>query len=84
MGLIRNKLDLGSQIAAIDTIHTGGSTQFTGNTLDLAIAGDGFFQVVKKMQDQRTIDNVFNIQEQEIFIWTISGVLVNSDGLYGC
>lgn len=44
-GVNPKQVGLGSQIAAIDTIHTGGSTQFTGNTLDLAIAGDGFFQV---------------------------------------
>lgn len=44
-GVNPKQIGLGSQMAAIDTIHTGGSTQFTGNTLDLAISGDGFFQV---------------------------------------
>lgn len=44
-GVNAKQVGLGSQIAAIDTIHLGGSTQYTGNTLDLAIAGDGFFQV---------------------------------------
>ena len=39
------QVGLGSQLAAIDTIHSGGSLQSTGNTLDLAIYGDGFFQV---------------------------------------
>lgn len=40
------QIGLGSQIASIDTIHSPGSPQYTGNTLDLAIAGDGFFQVL--------------------------------------
>ncbi|MHA6258714.1 flagellar basal body rod protein FlgG [Sporosarcina sp. CAU 1771] len=44
-GVNPKQVGLGSQISAIDTLHTGGSTQFTGNTLDLAVAGDGFFQV---------------------------------------
>ena len=44
-GINPKQVGLGSQIAAIDTLHTGGSTQFTGNTLDLAITGDGFFMV---------------------------------------
>ncbi|QNK86942.1 flagellar hook-basal body complex protein [Sporosarcina sp. resist] len=45
-GVNPKQVGLGSQIAAIDTLHTGGSTQFTGNTLDLAVAGDGFFQAM--------------------------------------
>lgn len=44
-GINPKQVGLGSQMAAIDTIHTGGSMQSTGNTLDLAISGDGFFQV---------------------------------------
>lgn len=44
-GINPKQVGLGAQIAAIDTLHTSGSSQFTGNTLDLAIAGDGFFQI---------------------------------------
>ncbi|MFC5588423.1 flagellar basal body rod protein FlgG [Sporosarcina soli] len=44
-GVNPKQVGLGSQIAAIDTIHGGGSTQYTGNTLDLAIEGDGYFRV---------------------------------------
>src|SRR4051812_29859589 len=44
-GVNPKQVGLGSQIASIDTLHTGGSTQFTGNTLDLAISGDGLFQL---------------------------------------
>jgi flagellar hook protein FlgE len=44
-GVNPKQVGLGSQIASIDTIHTGGSLQSTGRVLDLAISGDGFFQV---------------------------------------
>lgn len=49
-GVNPKQVGLGAQLAAIDTIHSPGSTQFTGNTLDLAIEGDGFF----KLQDGAT------------------------------
>lgn len=44
-GVNPKQVGLGSQIAAIDTLHTSGSSQFTGNTLDLVITGDGYFRV---------------------------------------
>lgn len=44
-GVNPKQVGLGSQVASIDTIHTGGSLQSTGRVLDLAISGDGFFQV---------------------------------------
>lgn len=43
-GVNAKQVGLGSQLSAIDTIHAGGSLQSTGNTLDLAISGDGFFK----------------------------------------
>lgn len=44
-GVNPKQVGLGAQLGAIDTVHAGGSPQFTGNTLDLAIEGDGFFIV---------------------------------------
>lgn len=44
-GVNPKQVGLGSQLATIDTIHEGGSTSFTGRTLDLAIEGDGYFRV---------------------------------------
>ena len=44
-GVNPKQVGLGSQLGAIDTIHAPGSAQFTGNTLDLAIEGDGLFIV---------------------------------------
>jgi flagellar hook protein FlgE len=42
-GVNPKQVGLGAQLAAIDTVHTQGSLQTTGRTLDLAISGDGFF-----------------------------------------
>jgi flagellar hook protein FlgE len=39
------QIGLGMSIASIDTIHTDGGTQSTGQMTDLAIEGDGFFIV---------------------------------------
>lgn len=44
-GVNPKQVGLGSQLSTIDTIHSAGSTQFTGNTLDLAIEGDGYFRL---------------------------------------
>lgn len=51
-GVNPKQVGLGSQIASIDTLHTPGSTQFTGNTLDMAIEGDGFFRVQGDTDDE--------------------------------
>jgi flagellar hook protein FlgE len=39
------QVGLGAQLGSIDNLMGEGSMQSTGNTLDLAIQGDGFFQV---------------------------------------
>ncbi|MRX70599.1 flagellar basal body rod protein FlgG [Bacillus lacus] len=44
-GVNPQQVGLGSTLSTIDTIHTTGSLQTTGRTLDLALAGDGFFPV---------------------------------------
>jgi flagellar hook protein FlgE len=44
-GVNPKQVGLGSQLASIDTVHTQGSLQTTGRSLDLALSGDGFFMV---------------------------------------
>ncbi|SFM29931.1 flagellar basal body rod protein FlgG [Salibacterium qingdaonense] len=39
------QVGLGTQMGSIDTVHTQGSLQNTGRSLDLGISGDGFFTV---------------------------------------
>ncbi|WP_342509473.1 flagellar hook-basal body complex protein [Sporosarcina sp. FSL K6-2383] len=84
-GVNPKQVGLGSQIAAIDTLHTGGSTQFTGNTLDLAIAGDGFFQVADGVGvDGAGVGTFTNILYTRAgnFYMDSDGYLVNGDGKF--
>mgnify|MGYP001090081934 CR=1 FL=1 len=67
------QVGLGSQIAAIDTMHTTGSLQTTGRTLDLAISGDGFFVVMNGATPLYTRAGNFYMDR--------SGSVVNADGL---
>jgi len=92
------QVGLGSQLAAIDTVHNGGSLQTTGRTLDLAISGDGFFMVADSgadaapapddMADLATnplLDSGFtNISYTRAgnFYMDRNGYLVNGDGKY--
>ncbi len=76
-GVNPKQVGLGSQLAAIDTLHTAGSTQFTGNTLDLAIEGDGFFIVqsgANKTDVQYTRAGNFYMDNE--------GTLVDGDGRF--
>ncbi|WP_016994571.1 flagellar hook-basal body complex protein [Lysinibacillus boronitolerans] len=50
-GINSKQVGLGSTIAAIDTIHGGGSIQTTGRGLDFAIEGEGFFMVADASDD---------------------------------
>lgn len=85
-GVNPKQVGLGGQLASIDTIHLGGSTQFTGNTLDLALEGDGFFVVA----DQGTMNlgganvNFSNPMYTRAgnFYMDNDGYLVNADGKY--
>lgn len=73
-GVNAKQVGLGAQLSAIDTIHTEGSTQTTGRTLDLAISGDGFFQVNDGTNTYYTRAGNFYMDE--------NGDLINSDGFY--
>lgn len=92
------QVGLGSQLAAIDTVHNGGSLQTTGRTLDLAISGDGFFMVadsaIEDLPDQADMESVtenalldtgfINISYTRAgnFYMDRNGFLVNGDGKY--
>jgi flagellar hook protein FlgE len=81
-GVNAKQVGLGSQLAAIDTIHSGGSLQSTGNTLDLAISGDGFFAVGNGNGTTPTGFNNIEYTRAGNFYMDASGYLVNSDGKY--
>ncbi|AYC29247.1 flagellar basal body rod protein FlgG [Paenisporosarcina cavernae] len=78
-GVNPKQVGLGSQIAAIDTIHTGGSMQSTGRVLDLAISGDGFFQVA---DGNATSYGAKLFTRAGNFYMDNKGYLVNGDGKY--
>jgi len=72
-GINPKQVGLGMEVASIDTIHTEGSMQNTGRTLDLAITnGDGYFVVNDGGQTYFTRAGNFYIDD--------NGNLVNSDG----
>ena len=67
------QVGLGARYAAIQRLFSPGELRQTGNSLDLAIEGDGFFQIM--LPDGRTAytrDGAFKLDGQ--------GRLVNSDG----
>jgi flagellar hook protein FlgE len=80
-GVNPKQVGLGSQLSTIDTIFEGGSTQTTNRVLDLAISGDGFFQVGTT---NIAHDNFSDIQYTRAgnFYMDEDGYLVNADGQF--
>ncbi|MFD2443528.1 flagellar basal body rod protein FlgG [Bacillus sp. CGMCC 1.16607] len=87
-GVNAKQVGLGSTLATIDTVHNGGSTQTTNRVLDLAIAGDGFFQVassnLEDATDPLSFDGFNNIQYTRAgnFYFDKQGFMVNGDGQF--
>lgn len=84
-GINAKQVGLGSQIAAIDTIHGTGSLQTTSRVLDCAISGDGFFVVADyDVAGGATATPFTNLQYTRAgnFYMDADGFLVNSDGKY--
>ena len=86
-GVNPKQVGLGSQIASIDTIHTGGSLQSTRRVLDSAISGDGFFQLADGAGGSATADptgyatgRLFSRAGN--FYMDSKGFVVNGDGKY--
>jgi len=89
-GVNPQQIGLGSQLAAIDTIHGNGSLQQTGRGLDLAIQGEGFFMVADAngapdpdsgFIDQDGFNNTL-FTRNGVFYMDNNGYLVNADGKY--
>lgn len=55
------QVGLGMIIGGINTIHTPGNFQYTGNPTDFAIQGDGFFIVTDGIKNYFTRDGAFSI-----------------------
>ncbi|MCA9752864.1 MAG: flagellar basal-body rod protein FlgG [Gemmatimonadetes bacterium] len=65
----------GTKLAATERAFQQGTTEQTDNPLNLAIEGDGFFQV-------RRTDGTIGYTRDGAFFVSADGMLVNSDGLY--
>jgi len=76
------QVGLGVSVAAINTIHNGGSAMTTNNVLDLRIDGDGFFAVIEN-EDQEVpyLTRLGNLTlDAEGKLVTADGLLVLDDG----
>ena len=66
-GVNASQVGLGVRVAAIETIHTQGFMQFTGNRTDMMISGDGFFVLrdggsrIFSRAGNFTLDGEFNL-----------------------
>ncbi|RFB19059.1 flagellar basal-body rod protein FlgG [Bacillus sp. HNG] len=81
-GVNPKQVGLGSSLAAIDTIHNSGSTQTTARILDLAIAGDGFFQVAPTDTPTTGFSQDAVYTRAGNFYMDQDGYLVTSAGMY--
>lgn len=91
-GVNPKQVGLGAQMAAIDTMHGGGSMQSTGNVLDLGIEGDGFFMVADVNGETRDETGAITTEDPAFtgivytragnFYMDNDGYLVNADGKY--
>ncbi len=68
-GVNPKQVGLGMTVASIDTIHTQGSLQTTGNNMDMAISGNGFFILKDGDKSYYTRAGAFNLDK--------NGTLVN-------
>ena len=48
-GINSFQVGLGVSVASIETIHSQGAAQYTGNKSDMMINGDGFLRVLQKL-----------------------------------
>ncbi|MDP4161460.1 MAG: flagellar hook-basal body complex protein [Bacillota bacterium] len=72
-GINPMQVGLGSTVASIDNVMTQSSMQTTGRSLDLAVAGDGYFVVKQGNAQEYTRAGNFYLDN--------NGTLVNGDGM---
>src|SRR4051794_10224125 len=74
------QIGLGVQLGSIDNLMTSGALQSTGNPLDVAIQGDGFFRVGTGTPP--AVPNAFEYTRAGNFSRNQDGYLVTQDGYY--
>lgn len=73
-GVNAKQIGLGSSVDSVTAVHTPGSAQYTGNGMDVAISGDGYFTVMSATGLQYT--------RAGNFYTDLQGNLVTSQGFY--
>lgn len=73
------QVGLGTQISGVDNMMAQGALQATGNPLDLAVEGDGFFQVTDGTNTYYTRDGAFGFDQSGNLINSTSGMKVMDD-----
>ncbi len=76
------QVGLGVQLGSIDNLMGEGSMQSTGNTLDLAIQGDGFFQVGNGDPSSNTAPTTLEYTRAGNFTLNSQGYLMTQSGQY--
>jgi flagellar hook protein FlgE len=74
------QVGLGVQVGSVDNIMSGGALQSTGNVLDVAITGEGFFRVGGGAPP--TLPTTFQYSRAGNFTLNQQGYLVTQDGAY--
>jgi flagellar hook protein FlgE len=76
------QIGLGVQLGSIDNLMTNGSMQSTGNPLDVAIQGSGFFRVSTSTSTPPTVGTSFEYTRAGNFTTNTDGYLLTQDGYY--
>jgi flagellar hook protein FlgE len=74
------QIGLGVQVGSVDNLMGAGALQSTGNVLDLAITGDGFFRVGSGAPP--TLPTTFQYTRAGNFTLNQQGYLITQDGAY--
>ena len=75
-GVNPKQVGLGMNVASIDTIHTQGSLQTTGNMTDIAIQGNGFFVLSSGEKEFFTRAGAFGLDEDGTLVNPANGMRV--------
>jgi flagellar hook protein FlgE len=77
------QIGLGVRVAAVDTILKQGSIEATGNELDLAIQGDGFFVATDGIANFYTRAGAFAVDEENNLVDPATGYRIVRYGTVG-
>jgi flagellar hook protein FlgE len=76
------QIGLGVQVGSIDNLMTTGSLQTTGNPLDVAVEGDGFFEVNTGDPTKTPVNGSIQYSRAGNFTLNSAGFLMNQSGQY--